>query len=166
MENFQKCGLDMKSLWCEKRSSHSCRPNSLVSLPFRGSVGKWSNSPVDVGLVWELVPLAFPVTQWMHVSHFSSGVLTQGLDVVSKEKNASREEWRESCVFLLFLYFFPKCVEEQNQADVQLVPTDEAGRTESSLIGQFWLAETCTILDVKNIAYLLSTKPKSITHTT
>lgn len=40
-------------------------------------------------------------------------------------------------VFWVFLYFFPKCVKKQIQADVQLVPTDVAGRTESALIGQF-----------------------------
>lgn len=69
-------------------------------------------------------------------------------------------------VFFFFLYFFPKCVEEQIQADVHLVPTDVAGRTESALIGQFWLAETCTLLDIKDFEYLLYTKPKSIKHTT
>lgn len=52
--------------------------------------------------------------------------------MVSKEKKGSREENSEEKA--VSFYFFLKCMEEQSQADVQLVPTDAAGETGSVLM--------------------------------
>lgn len=55
----------------------------------------------------------------MHVSHFSRGVLTQGLDVVSKEKKGRREEnsdeKAEVFCFLGFFVSFPNVLKSESR---------------------------------------------------
>ena len=98
----------------KNRVDGSCRPNSLLSLPLRGSVGKLSPQPRRRRACVGISSRGPSFTQSVHFSPLEEPLL-RGMIVASKEKKESGEENQEKTVSF---YFFSKCVEEQSRADV------------------------------------------------